>query len=108
MRTNAVPSLMLHVRRLAAAASTDEQLLAAFLATVNARHEKPLFAYIHLLPPHAPYTPPGPLGTRFENAGTFVNRFSATQHDGVAAVRQWKWDSNCSCGKYTSGNIDAP
>jgi len=41
-------------------------LLAAFLATVNARHEKPLFAYIHLLPPHAPYTPPGPLGTRFE------------------------------------------
>ena len=48
------------------------------------------------------------LGTRFENAGTFVNRFSAAQHDGVAAVRQWKWDSGCSCGKYTSGNIDAP
>ena len=48
------------------------------------------------------------LGTRFENTGTFVNRFSATQHDGVAAVRQWKWDSGCSCGKYTSGNIDAP
>jgi hypothetical protein len=48
------------------------------------------------------------LGTRFENAETFLNRFSATQHDGVAAVRQWKWDSGCSCGKYTSGNIDAP
>jgi hypothetical protein len=48
------------------------------------------------------------LGTRFENTGTFVNRFSARQHDGVAAVRQWKWDTSCSCGKYTSGNIDAP
>ena len=48
------------------------------------------------------------LGTRFENAETFVNRFSSTQHDGVAAVRQWKWDTGCSCGKYTSGNIDVP
>jgi hypothetical protein len=48
------------------------------------------------------------LGTRFENGGTFLTRFSATQHDGVAAVRQWKWDSGCSCGKYTSGNIEVP
>jgi hypothetical protein len=45
-------------------------------------------------------------GTRYENSETFLNRFSATQHDGVAAVRQWKWDTGCSCGKYTSGNID--
>jgi hypothetical protein len=48
------------------------------------------------------------LGTRFENAETFATRFSASQHDGIAAVRQWKWDAGCSCGKYTSGNIEAP
>jgi hypothetical protein len=48
------------------------------------------------------------LGTRFENAETFANRFSSTQHDGVAAVRQWKWDTGCACGKYTSGNIEVP
>jgi hypothetical protein len=47
------------------------------------------------------------LDTRFENAGTFANRYNSAHHDGVAAVRQWKWDAGCSCGKYTSGNIDA-
>lgn len=41
-------------------------LLPSFQAAVSTRREKPLFAYVHLLPPHAPYTPPGPLGTRFE------------------------------------------
>ena len=41
-------------------------LLPAFHSVVNAQRDQPLFAYVHMLPPHAPYTAPGPLATRFE------------------------------------------
>jgi hypothetical protein len=48
------------------------------------------------------------LGSSYLSAGNFANRFTATQHDGVGAFRYYAFDGNCSCMKYTSGNITAP
>ena len=51
------------------------------------------------------------LGTSYLNAGNFANRFSPTQHDGVAAYRYFVFDEaprGCGCIKYTSGNIAVP
>ena len=48
------------------------------------------------------------LGTSYLNAGNFANRFSPTQHDGVAAYRQLGFDEGCRCMKYTSGNLAVP
>ncbi|MEY2470682.1 MAG: hypothetical protein QOK28_11 [Actinomycetota bacterium] len=48
------------------------------------------------------------LGTSYLTAVNFVNRFSATQHDGVGAYRYLAFDEGCSCMKYTSGDIPAP
>jgi arylsulfatase A-like enzyme len=48
------------------AGEARDGLVPAFQAAVGARRERPLFAYVHLLPPHAPYTPPAPFATQFE------------------------------------------
>ncbi len=45
------------------------------------------------------------LGTSFVSAGSFANRFTATQHDGVAAVRHYEFNSGCTCMRYTSNNV---
>jgi hypothetical protein len=45
------------------------------------------------------------LGTSFLDPGNFANRFTPTQHDGVAAYRHYAYDGGCGCMKYTSGNI---
>ena len=48
------------------------------------------------------------LGTSFQAAGVFATRFTATQHDGIAAIRYYVYDDGCGCMKYASGNINAP
>jgi hypothetical protein len=47
------------------------------------------------------------LGTSFLDPGAFANRFSATQRDGAAAYRNYGFNEQCGCMKYTSGNISA-
>lgn len=49
----------------------------------------------------------GKLGTSFLAAGNFANRFSSTQHDGVDAYRHYAFNEQCTCMRYTSGNIAA-
>ena len=48
------------------------------------------------------------LGTSVQSTGTFATRYSATQHDGAAAVRYYVFDEPCGCMKYTGGNINVP
>ncbi len=48
------------------------------------------------------------LGSSFQSTGGFANRFSATQHDGGAAVRHYGFDEGCGCMKYTGGNVNVP
>jgi arylsulfatase A-like enzyme len=90
-------------------------LLAAFQATVNARREKPLFAYVHLLPPHAPYTPPGPLGTRFEKpapgadgsiaALTRLNRPGITASDPAVVRMAGLYDNHVAFADFMVENL---
>jgi len=42
------------------------------------------------------------LGTSFHPLSTYVARFSATQHDGVVAVRNERYYDSCTCYRFTS------
>ncbi len=42
-----------------------DSVVSAFKAWIEARPEKPFFAYVHLREPHFPYNPPAPFDTRF-------------------------------------------
>jgi hypothetical protein len=44
-------------------------------------------------------------GHGFQSPGLFDTFFSANQHDGVGAVRQYAYVESCDCMRYTSGNI---
>jgi len=48
------------------------------------------------------------VGTSFQSNSVFATRFTATQHDGVSAVRYYAYDPGCTCMKYTSGNVNVP
>jgi hypothetical protein len=48
------------------------------------------------------------IGSTFQSADTFATRFSASQHDGVAAIRYWAHVPSCDCMRYTSGNVAVP
>lgn len=41
------------------------------------------------------------LGTQFKSTLTFATRFSAQQHDGAQAYRPLRYDTGCSCFKYS-------
>jgi hypothetical protein len=48
------------------------------------------------------------LGTRFESGMTFRTRYDARHHDGASAARDFAWDGDCGCFRYTSGLRPVP
>ena len=42
------------------------------------------------------------IGRSFESLNTYISTLSATQHDGVSAVRNEEYFDSCTCYKYTS------
>lgn len=42
------------------------------------------------------------MGTSFQSLSTYVSRLSASQHDGVSAVRNQAFFEDCTCYRYTS------
>jgi hypothetical protein len=45
------------------------------------------------------------VGTSFQSNSVFATKFTASQHDGVSAVRYYVYDPGCTCMKYASANI---
>jgi len=48
------------------------------------------------------------LGTSFINGQTFQTKLTPTQHDGVATVRQFTYQTKCTCMAYTSNPFPIP
>ena len=48
------------------------------------------------------------LGTSFVSGMTFATRFDLRHHDGVAAARDFGFDAECGCFRYTSGLRSVP
>jgi hypothetical protein len=48
------------------------------------------------------------LGTAFESGMTFRTRYDARHHDGASAARDFAWDGDCRCFRYTSGLRPVP
>ncbi|HZQ83406.1 MAG TPA: hypothetical protein VFA83_01135 [Acidimicrobiales bacterium] len=47
------------------------------------------------------------IGSNFESLTVIPTRVDATHHDGIAAVRYWAYKPECSCMRYTSGDVAA-
>jgi ABC-type branched-subunit amino acid transport system substrate-binding protein len=50
----------------------------------------------------------GRLGSSYVPAATFSNRFTAGRYAGTASTRDVRYDTGCSCFRYTSGPVPVP